>query len=174
MECTVGIVVVYCSLIDNVRINNQVAVQFLAVVRMQIITYNIPYQSRAYNRLEQARKVIGIFQCEPAIFFPNKQQFAFLIGFYLDKACGDWTDNLVSQIGIIKRQSTIPLFAYYLEFEYFPLHWIFCIKGRLVITTELDVCKRKKPQPCRVMAQITGFKICVYFLFFKKLKSGSW
>lgn len=165
MECIVGIVVVYCSLVNKVRVNNQVAVQFLAVVRMQIISYNIPYQSRAYNRLEQARKVIDIFQCELAIFFPYKQQFAFLIGFYLDKACSDWTDNFISQIGIIKRQSTITLFTYYLEFEYFPLHWIFCVKGRLVITTELDVGKRKKPQPCRVMAQITGLRFVFIFYF---------
>lgn len=170
MECTVGIVVVYCSLIDNVRVNNQVAVQFLAVVRMQIIPYNIPYQSRAYNRLEQARKVIDIFQCELAIFFPYKQQFAFLIGFYLDKACSDWTYNLVSQIGIIKRQGTIPLFAYYLEFEYFPLHWIFCVKGKLVITTELGVGKRKKPQPCRVMAKITGLRFV--FIFYSSRNSS--
>ena len=131
MEYIVGIVVVYCSLVDKVRVNNQVAVQVLAVVRMQIIPYNIPYQSRTYNRLEQARQVIDIFQCEPAILFPYKQQFAFLIGFYLDKACSNWTDNLVGQIGIIKRQSAMPLFAYYLEFEYFPLHWIFCNKGRV-------------------------------------------
>ena len=145
MECIVGIVVVYCSLVDKVRVNNQVAVQFLAVVRMQIIPYNIPYQSRAYNRLEQARQVIDIFQCEPATFLSYKQQFTFLIGFYLDKACSDWTDNLVSQIGIIKRQGTMSFFAYYLEFEYFPLHEIFCDKGRLAITTELDVGTEKEP-----------------------------
>lgn len=170
MECIVGIVVVYCSLVDKVRVNNQIAVQFLAVVRMQIITYNIPYQGRAYNRLEQARQVIDIFQCELAIFFPYKQQFAFLIGFYLNKVCSDWTYNLVSQIGIIKRQSTITLFANYLEFEYFPLHWIFCVKGRLVITTELDVGKRKKPQPYWVMAQMTGLKFV--FIFYSSRNSS--